>query len=95
LLSRGIDIQEDLIAHLFNSAEKRLAQALLLLAHYGRPGTPQRTISGPSHETLAGMIGITLARVNFFMKKFRKLGFIEGDKRITINNSLLNVVLHD
>lgn len=94
LLTRNIRIEEDLIDQLFNCAEKRLARALLLLARYGEPGRPRRMIPKISRETLAEMIGITRARVNFFMKRFKKLGFIENDGR-TINSSLLNVVLHD
>jgi len=94
LLTRNIRIEEDLIDQLFNRAEKRLARALLLLARYGEPGRPQRMIPKISQETLAEMIGITRARVDFFMKRFKKLGFIEADG-LTINSSLLNVVLHD
>jgi CRP/FNR family cyclic AMP-dependent transcriptional regulator len=94
LLTRNIRIEEDLIDQLFNCAEKRLARALLLLARYGEPGRPQRMIPKISQKTLAEMIGITRARVNFFMSKFKKLGFIENDG-LTINGSLLNVVLRD
>jgi CRP/FNR family transcriptional regulator, cyclic AMP receptor protein len=94
LLTRNIRIEEDLIDQLFNCAEKRLARALLLLARYGEPGRPQRMIPKISQKTLAETIGITRARVNFFMNRFKKLGFIENDGR-TINSSLLNVVLHD
>ena len=94
LLTRNIRIEEDLIDQLFNCAEKRLARALLLLARYGEPGRPRRMIPKISRKTLAEMVGITRARVNFFMKRFKKLGFIENDGR-TINSSLLNVVLHD
>ena len=94
LLTRNIRIEEDLIDQLFNCAEKRLARALLVLARYGEPGRPRRMIPKISQETLAEMIGITRARVNFFMNRFKKLGFIENDGR-TINSSLLNVVLHD
>jgi len=94
LLTRNIRIEEDLIDQLFNCAEKRLARALLLLARYGEPGRPRRMIPKISRKTLAETIGITRARVTFFMKRFKKLGFIENDGR-TINSSLLNVVLHD
>jgi CRP-like cAMP-binding protein len=94
LLTRNIHIEEDLIDQLFNSAEKRLAQALLLLARYGEPGRPRRLIPKISQKTLAEMIGITRARVNFFMNRFKRLGFIENDG-LTINSSLLNVVLYD
>jgi CRP/FNR family cyclic AMP-dependent transcriptional regulator len=94
LLMRNVHIERDLIDLLFNSAEKRLARALLLLAHHGDPGTPQRSISKISHAALAGRAGITRARVDFFMNRFKKLGFIERDGR-TINGSLLNVVLYD
>ena len=94
LLTRNIRIEEDLIDQLFNCAEKRLARALLVLARYGEPGRPRRMIPKISQETLAEMIGITRARVNFFMNRFKTLGFIEADG-LTINSSLLNVVLHD
>jgi len=94
LLTRNIRIEEDLIDQLFNCAEKRLARALLLLARYGEPGRPRRTIPKISLKTLAEMVGITRARVNFFMSRFKKLGFI-GNDGLTINSSLLNVVLHD
>ena len=95
LLTRSIRIEEDLIDQLFDSVEKRLARALLLLARYGEPGRPQRMIPKISQETLAAMIGITRARVNFFMNRFETQGFIENDQGLTINSSLLNVVLHD
>jgi CRP-like cAMP-binding protein len=94
LLTRNLDIEEDLIDQLFNGAEKRLARALLLLAHYGEPGRPQRMISKISQKTLADKAGITRARVSSLMNKFKRLGFIENDG-LTINSSLLNVVLHD
>jgi CRP/FNR family cyclic AMP-dependent transcriptional regulator len=94
LLNRNIHIEEDLIDQLFNSAEKRLARALLLLARYGEPGRPQRMIPKISQKMLAEKIGIRRARVSFFMKRFKKLGFIENDG-LTINSSLLNVVLYD
>jgi CRP-like cAMP-binding protein len=95
LLIRNIRTEEDLIDQLFNSAEKRLARTLLLLAHYGGENVPQRVIPKISQETLAEMVGTTRSRVNFFMNRFRKLGFITVDGGLTINNSLLGVVLHD
>jgi len=94
MLARNIRIEADLVDQLFNSSEKRLARALLLLARYG--GTnPQRALPKISQETLAEMIGSTRSRVNFFMNKFRKLGLIEYDGEIRINSSLLSIVLHD
>jgi CRP/FNR family transcriptional regulator, cyclic AMP receptor protein len=95
LLTRNVRIEEDLIDQLFNSAEKRLARTLLLLARYGEEHRPQRVIPKISQETLAEMVGTTRSRVNFFMNRFKKLGFISVDGGLTINNSLLNVVLHD
>ena len=97
MLARHIRIEEDLIDQLFNSSEKRLAQTLLLMAHYGQRDKPIRVVPRISEDTLAGMVGITRSRVHFFLKKFRKLGFIEfkGDLPFTVNGSLLNVVLHD
>ena len=95
ILARNIRIEEDLVDQLFNSSEKRLARTLLLLARYGRPDTVQRALPKLSQETLAEMVGTTRSRVNFFMNKFRKLGFIEYNGGIKINNSLLSVVLHD
>jgi CRP-like cAMP-binding protein len=95
LLTRNIRIEEDLIDQLFNSAEKRLARTLLLLARYGEEHRPQRVIPKISQETLAEMVGTTRSRVNFFMSRFKKLGFISVDGGLTINNSLLSVVLHD
>ena len=95
MLSRNIRIEEDLVDQLFNSSEKRLARTLLLLARYGRQDTVQRALPKLSQETLAEMVGTTRSRVNFFMNKFRKLGFIEYNGGIKINNSLLSVVLHD
>jgi CRP/FNR family transcriptional regulator, cyclic AMP receptor protein len=95
LLTRNIRTEEDLIDQLFNSAEKRLARTLLLLAHYGGENVPQRVIPKISQETLAEMVGTTRSRVNYFMNRFKKLGFIEVDGGLTINNSLLSVVLHD
>ena len=97
MLSRNIRIEEDLIDQLFNSSEKRLARALLLLARYGKQDIPVRAVPKVSQETLAEMIGTTRSRVNFFMNKFKDLGFIDyGESRpLKINSSLLSVVLHD
>jgi CRP/FNR family cyclic AMP-dependent transcriptional regulator len=95
MLSRNIRVEQDLVDQLFNSSEKRLARALLLLARYGAGDQPQKVIAKVSQEMLAEMIGTTRSRVNFFMNKFRKLGFIEYDGEIHVNNSLLSVVLHD
>jgi len=95
MLSRNIRVEEDLIDQLFNSSEKRLARTLLLLARYGAQDQPQKVLPKVSQEMLAEMIGTTRSRVNFFMNKFRKLGFIEYNGEIHINNSLLSVVLHD
>jgi CRP/FNR family transcriptional regulator, cyclic AMP receptor protein len=95
MLARNIRIEEDLIDQLFNSSEKRLARTLLLLARYGKEDQPQGVLPKVSQETLAEMIGTTRSRVNFFMNKFRKLGFIKYDDGLQINTSLLSVVLHD
>jgi CRP/FNR family cyclic AMP-dependent transcriptional regulator len=96
MLARNIRVEEDLIDQLFNSSEKRLARTLLLLARYGAPGDPQKSLPKVSQETLAEMIGTTRSRVNFFMNKFRQLGFIHyNSSKIHIDNSLLTVVLHD
>ncbi len=95
MLGRNIRIEEDLIDQLFNSSEKRLARALLLLARYGKQEKPQRVVPKISQETLAAMVGTTRSRVNFFLNKFRKLGFIEYNGELKINSSLLTVVLHD
>jgi CRP/FNR family transcriptional regulator, cyclic AMP receptor protein len=95
MLSRNIRIEEDLIDQLFNSSEKRLARTLLLLACYGKEPQPQKMLPKVSQEMLAEMIGTTRSRVNFFMNKFRKLGFIEYNGEIHVNNSLLSVVLHE
>jgi CRP/FNR family cyclic AMP-dependent transcriptional regulator len=94
-LARNARVEEDLIDQLFNSSEKRLARTLLLLARYGTQEQPQKVIPNVSQETLAEMIGTTRSRVNFFMNKFRKLGFIQYDGEIHVNKSLLSVVLHD
>jgi len=101
LLLHSIRIQEDLVDQLFNSSEKRLARALLLLAHFGKESKPETVIPKINQETLAEMIGTTRSRVSFFMNKFRKLGFIDykgGSRRngaLHVHSSLLNVVLHD
>ena len=95
LLGRTIRVEEDLVDQLFNSSEKRLARALLLLANFGKEGRPETIIPKVSQETLAEMIGTTRSRVNFFMNKFRKLGLIDYNGHIEIHSSLLNVVLHE
>lgn len=95
VLSRNIRIEEDLVDQLFNSSEKRLARALLLLARYGKDDAPLHKVPVVSQEVLAEIVGTTRSRVNFFMNKFRRLGFIEYNGGITINKSLLSVVLHD
>jgi CRP/FNR family transcriptional regulator, cyclic AMP receptor protein len=97
LLTRNIRYEEDLVDQLFNSSEKRLARILLLLAHFGKDGKPEVAIPQISQETLAEMVGTTRSRVNFFMNRFRKLGFIDyhaGDE-LQVHRSLLNVILHD
>ena len=95
MLARNIRIEEDLIDQLFNSSEKRLARTLLLLARYGKEDRPHGVLPKVSQETLAEMIGSTRSRVNFFMNKFRKLGFIKYNGGLQINTSLLSVVLHE
>jgi CRP/FNR family cyclic AMP-dependent transcriptional regulator len=95
LLSRNIRIEEDLVDHLFNSSEKRLARVLLLLANFGKEGKPETVIPKMSQETLAEIIGTTRSRVSFFMNRFRKLGFINYNGHLEVHSSLLNVVLHD
>ena len=95
MLSRNIRIEEDLIDQLFNSSEKRLARTLLLLARYGKEDQPHGVLPKMSQETLAEMIGTTRSRVNFFMNKFRKMGFIKYNGGLQINTSLLSVVLHE
>ena len=95
MLTRNNRVEADLIDQLFNSTEKRLARTLLLLAHYGGDGQPERILQKVSQETLAEMIGTTRSRVNLFMNKFRKLGFIDYKGQIKINKSLLTVVLHE
>ncbi len=95
MLARNIRVEADLVDQLFNSTEKRLARTLLLLARYGKEGQPERVLQKVSQETLAEMVGTTRTRVNLFMNKFRKLGFIEYNGEIKINKSLLSVVLHE
>jgi CRP/FNR family cyclic AMP-dependent transcriptional regulator len=95
MLSRNIRIEEDLIDQLFNSTEKRLARTLLLLARYGKKDESQKILPKISQETLAEMIGTTRSRVNLFMNKFKKLGFLDNTDGLEINSSLLSVVLHD
>jgi CRP-like cAMP-binding protein len=95
LLTRNSRVEADLADHLFNSSEKRLARALLLLANFGKEGRPEPIIAKISQETLAEMIGTTRPRVSFFMNKFRKLGFIEYNGRLQVHSSLLSVVLRD
>jgi CRP/FNR family transcriptional regulator, cyclic AMP receptor protein len=95
LLTRNGRIEEDLIDQLFNSSEKRLARLLLLLANFGKEGTPEPIVGKYSQEMLAEMIGTTRSRVSFFMNKFRKLGFIEYNGKLEVHKSLLNMVLHE
>jgi len=95
VLARNIRIEADLVDQLFNSSEKRLARILLLLARYGKHDAPHRVLPKMSQEMLAEMVGTTRSRVNFFMNKFRKLGFIEYNGGLKVNDSLLTIVLHD
>jgi CRP/FNR family cyclic AMP-dependent transcriptional regulator len=95
MLSRNVGTEQDLIVQLFNSSEKRLARALLLLARYGKQDKPRLMVPELSHDTLAEMTGTKLSRVDFFMNKFKKLGFINTEDGLKINSSLLSVVLHD
>ncbi len=97
LLTRTVRYEEDLVDQLFNSSEKRLARVLLLLAHFGKDGKPESVIPKISQETLAEMVGTTRSRVNFFMNRFRNLGFIDYDAgdELQVHSSLLSVVLHD
>jgi CRP/FNR family transcriptional regulator, cyclic AMP receptor protein len=95
LLTRNIRYEEDLVDQLFNSSEKRLARILLLLAHFGKGGKPETVIPKISQETLAEMVGTTRSRVNFFMNRFRKLGFVRYNGELEVHSSLLNVVLHE
>jgi CRP/FNR family cyclic AMP-dependent transcriptional regulator len=95
LLVRNIRIEEDLVDQLFNASEKRLARALLLLARYGRPDSTHRELPLVTQQTLAEMVGTTRSRVNLFMNRFRRLGFIEYNGGLKVNHSLMTVVLHD
>jgi CRP-like cAMP-binding protein len=95
ILARNIRVEEDLVDHLFNSSEKRLARTLLLLARYGKEEEPTQVLPKVSQEVLAEMVGTTRSRVNFFMNRFKKLGFIEYNGGLKVNTSLLSVVLHD
>ena len=95
MLARNIRLEEDLVDQLFNASEKRLARTLLLLARYGKPNGPRRVLPKISQEVLAEMVGTTRSRVNFFMNKFRKLGFIDYNGALKVHHALLSVVLHD
>jgi CRP-like cAMP-binding protein len=95
LLTRNARVEEDLVDQLFNSSEKRLARTLLLLANFGKEGKPQPVIPKISQETLAEMVGTTRSRINAFMNKFRKLGFIEYNGEMKVNYSLMNMILHE
>ncbi len=95
MLARNMRLEEDLIDQLFNASEKRLARTLLLLARYGKPEGPRQVLPKISQEVLAEMVGTTRSRVNFFMNKFRKLGFIEYNGGLKVHDALLSVVLHD
>ena len=96
LLTRNIRYEEDLVDQLFNSSEKRLARALLMLAHFGKEGVPETVVPKISQETLAEMVGTSRSRVSFFMNRFRTLGFVDyGGSGMQVHSSLLNVVLHD
>ncbi len=95
LLKRSMRTQADLVDHLFNSSEKRLARVLLLMADFDKPGKPETLIPQITQEALAEIVGTTRSRVSFFMNRFRSLGFIEYDGRIRVHKSLLNVILHD
>jgi CRP/FNR family transcriptional regulator, cyclic AMP receptor protein len=95
MLARNIRIEEDLVDQLFHSSEKRLARTLLLLARYGMPATAQKTVPKISQETLAEIVGTTRSRVNFFMNKFKRLGFIDYKDGLKVHTSLLTVVLHE
>jgi CRP/FNR family cyclic AMP-dependent transcriptional regulator len=95
MLQRNVRVEEDLADQLFNSSEKRLARALLLVARYGKEEQPEKIVAKLSQETLAEMIGTTRSRVSFFMNRFRKLGYIKYNGGLSINSSLLQVVLHD
>jgi CRP/FNR family transcriptional regulator, cyclic AMP receptor protein len=95
LLTRNLRYEEDLVDQLFNSSEKRLARVFLLLAHFGKDGKTEVAIPKITQETLAEMVGTTRSRINLFMNRFRKLGFVRYNGELEVNSSLLNVVLHD
>jgi CRP-like cAMP-binding protein len=95
LLSRNVQIEADLVDQLFNSSEKRLARVLLLLAHFGKDGKLDPVIPHINQEILAARVGTTRSRINYFMNKFRKLGFIEYNGSLKVHSSLLNVIVHD
>ena len=95
LLSRNVQIEADLVDQLFNSSEKRLARVLLLLAHFGKDGKMEPVIPNVSQDLLAARVGTTRSRINYFMNKFRKLGFIEYNGTLKVNSALLNVIVHD
>jgi len=95
LLSRNVQIEADLVDQLFNSSEKRLARVLLLLAHFGKDGKMDAVIPTINQEILAARVGTTRSRINYFMNKFRKLGFIEYNGSLKVHSSLLNVIVHD
>jgi len=95
LLNRNIRIEADLVDHLFNSSEKRLARTLLLLARFGKEGKPETVVPKISQETLAEIVGTTRSRVSYFMNKFRRLGFIEYNGELSVHSALLNVILYD
>jgi CRP/FNR family transcriptional regulator, cyclic AMP receptor protein len=97
LLARNIRYESDLVDQLFNSSEKRLARILLLLANFGKEGTPETLIPRIGQETLAEMVGTTRSRVSFFMNKFRALGFVsyDGRSRVQVHSSLINILLND
>lgn len=95
MLRKNVRVEEDLVDQLFNSSEKRLARALLLVARYGKDEAPEKVVARISQETLAEMVGTTRSRVSFFMNKFRKMGFIKYNGGLHVNSSLLRVVIHD
>ena len=95
MLSHSLRVEEDLVDHLFNSSEKRLARILLLLAHVGKDANFEHVIPKISQDTLAEMVGTTRPRISFFMKKFRKLGFVHHNDGLTVHSSLINVIVHD
>ncbi len=95
MLKRNVRVEEDLVDQLFNSSEKRLARALLLIARYGNNEKPQKIVAKVSQTTLAEMVGTTRSRVSYFMNRFRKMGFIKYNGGLHVNDSLLRVILHD